>query len=500
MRWNCPHCSTALAISDEKLGNGWSFSRCYKCAGFALVRRNEAKIVAQAAQMVSPLIPKFPERAPSLPAFASPSPAATHSVTADQVLEQLRVQTAAHSAAAVPAMMNREATEHLKHFASAQPKIRPAKSGVTTATSSAATPAVSKSPRLPLASEVQALPLPPPKIPLAASSGQGGPIPPRFTPKATPQPSAQQLLAQDVIRQPSAIRLENVQPPIQPFRAVAVNSAQIPASAANPVRPKAPTAVPSAPISVLKTADASQPAPASTPARVPTAAVTTHTTPAGSSPRFSAASGTRVPTPAKVTAAKLAAAAPPMVEASTAFPEAMPEVPVKTRSQKLIRWALAATGVSSIASGLYLYSEGQALWNQARARQAANFHEAPTLALNTLKSSSLPQLSSQLSGPPMTTATKPDLSDRVSRHAMAPERAPAIATGKLMIEVTKDKVALRAGPGVNYKVVSRADSRFQYGVAEWKGEWFKVQLEETNVGEMPTYAWIRNDFAHLVTD
>lgn len=39
MRWNCPHCETQLAISDEKLGEGWSFSKCYKCAGFALLKR-----------------------------------------------------------------------------------------------------------------------------------------------------------------------------------------------------------------------------------------------------------------------------------------------------------------------------------------------------------------------------------------------------------------------------------------------------------------------------
>lgn len=45
MRWNCPHCGTHLAISDEKLGAGWSFSRCYKCAGFALVRKAEVNLV-----------------------------------------------------------------------------------------------------------------------------------------------------------------------------------------------------------------------------------------------------------------------------------------------------------------------------------------------------------------------------------------------------------------------------------------------------------------------
>jgi hypothetical protein len=43
MRWNCPHCSVALSIPDEKIGNAWSFSRCYQCSGFSLVRRGEDK-------------------------------------------------------------------------------------------------------------------------------------------------------------------------------------------------------------------------------------------------------------------------------------------------------------------------------------------------------------------------------------------------------------------------------------------------------------------------
>lgn len=45
MRWNCPHCGTNLAVSDEKMSSGWSFSRCYKCAGFALVRRSDVNLI-----------------------------------------------------------------------------------------------------------------------------------------------------------------------------------------------------------------------------------------------------------------------------------------------------------------------------------------------------------------------------------------------------------------------------------------------------------------------
>lgn len=45
MRWNCPHCLTMVSVSDEKIGTGWLFSKCYKCNGFSLVRRAEVEVV-----------------------------------------------------------------------------------------------------------------------------------------------------------------------------------------------------------------------------------------------------------------------------------------------------------------------------------------------------------------------------------------------------------------------------------------------------------------------
>jgi len=45
MRWNCPHCSVNLAIADEKMNPSWSFSRCYQCGGYALVRKSEVNII-----------------------------------------------------------------------------------------------------------------------------------------------------------------------------------------------------------------------------------------------------------------------------------------------------------------------------------------------------------------------------------------------------------------------------------------------------------------------
>lgn len=45
MQWNCPHCGTGLAVANDALKTGWSFSRCYKCGGFALVRKTEINII-----------------------------------------------------------------------------------------------------------------------------------------------------------------------------------------------------------------------------------------------------------------------------------------------------------------------------------------------------------------------------------------------------------------------------------------------------------------------
>lgn len=45
MRWNCPHCGTPLAVQDDKLSSGWSFSKCYKCNQFTLVRRSDSALI-----------------------------------------------------------------------------------------------------------------------------------------------------------------------------------------------------------------------------------------------------------------------------------------------------------------------------------------------------------------------------------------------------------------------------------------------------------------------
>jgi hypothetical protein len=45
MRWSCPHCGVNLSVADDKIGSGWSFSRCYKCAGYGLIRKSELNLI-----------------------------------------------------------------------------------------------------------------------------------------------------------------------------------------------------------------------------------------------------------------------------------------------------------------------------------------------------------------------------------------------------------------------------------------------------------------------
>ncbi|MBY0470532.1 hypothetical protein K2X30_05135 [bacterium] len=92
MRWNCPHCGVALAVADEKLGNGWTFSRCYKCAGFALLRRPEANLIKV-------------DKAPPDGNFLLPESTETPMMSkpANDRLNQLAAQTAARKAAVTPA-------------------------------------------------------------------------------------------------------------------------------------------------------------------------------------------------------------------------------------------------------------------------------------------------------------------------------------------------------------------------------------------------------------
>lgn len=102
MRWSCPHCGTMLALSDDKVGSGWAFSRCFKCAGHALIRRPEVNVIkvdrAPAGERV--LLPETNENPSLLSASANERLESLKSRVLVQ--PQPRTQTRSHAIAASP--------------------------------------------------------------------------------------------------------------------------------------------------------------------------------------------------------------------------------------------------------------------------------------------------------------------------------------------------------------------------------------------------------------
>jgi predicted Zn finger-like uncharacterized protein len=92
MRWNCPHCGTNLAVADEKVGSGWSFSRCYKCAGYGLVRRSDVTLIK---------VDRAPEGEPVLLPEAHENATAMLSDTATRNLNRIAANAATRSTPAI---------------------------------------------------------------------------------------------------------------------------------------------------------------------------------------------------------------------------------------------------------------------------------------------------------------------------------------------------------------------------------------------------------------
>lgn len=114
MRWNCPHCGTALAVSDEKLGAHWSFSRCYQCAGFSLIRSASLNLI------------KIDEP-PTANHFHQSEPADSiiNKSNASQVAESSIQQLTTAQNALAPARSNRTNTPSQESGYKLQPRLHP---------------------------------------------------------------------------------------------------------------------------------------------------------------------------------------------------------------------------------------------------------------------------------------------------------------------------------------------------------------------------------------
>ena len=149
--------------------------------------------------------------------------------------------------------------------------------------------------------------------------------------------------------------------------------------------------------------------------------------------------------------------------------------------------AMGIAGFSAIGSGVYLYIQGQHLWQKAHTSasyQAPAKVEAPTQLANA----------------------NHVVSDQLHQNAMAPVResepvkavtaTPAADLAPLVVQAKVKNASLRAGPGLEYKILGYATPELKYIVSEWNDRWFKVIISSEQ--EKRT-AWIRNDLVRLVS-
>ncbi len=231
------------------------------------------------------------------------------------------------------------------------------------------------------------------------------------------------------------------------------------------------------------------------------------------------------------------------------LPEPLPEEPARGLVQRLVPFAIALTGTFVIGSGIYLYVQGQALWEKARsasAHDASTVSEDPpsadngatpppaaahasapapvsgtasTTAVATGAAPASTPVAVPASGnevvqaPSMAPAIAPSklasadpnrnvVTDEVHARAMAPARtedeaekdALPLADDKMKVELLADNVHIHSGPGLKYPVIGQASNQRKYAVEEWKDRWFKISLQ--NPGGAKT-GWVRNDQVRL---
>jgi hypothetical protein len=206
------------------------------------------------------------------------------------------------------------------------------------------------------------------------------------------------------------------------------------------------------------------------------------------------------------------------------LPEPLPDEPVTSWRQKLVPLAIATTGSLAIASGIYLYVQGQALWEKARLQAtqtgeaAEPVAEQPT-AVEPPAGNEIVQAPSIAPDAPIRTTApvravieapakavavaalvpspaRADMIDEVHANAMAPSRtAPAsAASAQIQVELLTDTAHIHSGPGMKYPVIGTADNKRKYAVEEWRDRWFKIKLESPAPAKT---AWIRNDMVRL---
>jgi hypothetical protein len=466
MRWNCPHCGTSLAVSDDKLSSSWSFSRCFQCAGFALVRRSDAQTIKT-------------ERAPSGESVLLPESSETPT-----------------------AMLSQTALNNLNRILS---KKNGAQAGEK------------------LATRIMERPGSAPNIAVTPQSSANVDVRAYHPPAAKGSSAAQP--AAPVIR--PAIRRSD-----RPFTGTPI-----------------PTMIPQ---SLAPTGGAFI---------------------AHQQARIEAQSRSKVDAHALVQASPSIPTFPPKPPAQLprvglTLPEPLPEIPVRGTRQRLTSFLFGIGGCLAIGSGIYLYVQGQAIWEKSHTQKQASetVRTPPTMGVTApahapVQVTPVNSGSANFNAEPQTTpASEPQtvvaIIARLHSGAMAPirnipmgqepptempatppaetisgpipitlqavpasapapgdtasTRSPASAPkppqrsssrDKMNVEVLIKNAHIHSGPGMEYPIIGTTDLHKKYWVEEWRDQWLKIVLQRP-AAKNPTQgkktAWIRSDLVQQV--
>jgi len=218
----------------------------------------------------------------------------------------------------------------------------------------------------------------------------------------------------------------------------------------------------------------------------------------------------------------------PRAFAGRSLPEPLPETPaggIRRRGTGIIPMALGITAVLITGAGVFLYLQGQQMWDHARAGLGP---ETDGVQVAASAPERRPAGLKNLIKPKKLDKDATVFSDRITHGAMAPDRtigpgavtptsavngaeaSPAAAAAheqasddtsagapaRMVVRPNRSGAKLRMGPGTRFPIVGKADPTITYTVVAWKDQWFKV-LPDTGPNDE---AWIRNDFVTQVAD
>lgn len=200
-------------------------------------------------------------------------------------------------------------------------------------------------------------------------------------------------------------------------------------------------------------------------------------------------------TPAPQVAPVHTAPAPQSPDFVGTLPHPLPDLNARKSSitHRILQVSVGAFGALAIGSGIYLFDQGQELWEKARRNTVAQTSSEDRL--QTIQSAPNPERTAPTRVKKSPTSESKIVSDQINSQSAAPKRVtPTQKKKKLLIRVSNDYANLRSGPSTKHAVVGIATPDERYVVTGWKGRWYKVLLDS----ETKEIAWVRSDVVKKV--